>query len=83
MKEDSRIVPRIQEIYKALTGEDIQVVALYAALECGAFSELSTELDMASIGPDLTDVRTPEETLHLASVAEVWHLLEDLLVSLD
>lgn len=83
VKADSRIVPRIQEIYKALTGEDIQVVALHAALECGAFSELSPELDMASIGPDLTDVHTPGETLYLASVAKVWHLLEELLVSLD
>lgn len=83
VKEDSRIVPKIQEIYKALTGEDIQVVALHAALECGAFSELSPELDMASIGPDLTDVHSPNETLYLASVAKVWHLLEGLLVSLD
>ena len=83
VKEDSRIVPKIQEIYKALTGEDIQVVALHAALECGAFSELSPQLDMASIGPDLTDVHSPDETLYLASVAKVWHLLEELLVSLD
>lgn len=83
VKEDSRIVPKIQEIYKALTGEDIRVAALHAALECGAFSELSPELDMASIGPDLTDVHSPDETLYLASVAKVWHLLEGLLVSLD
>ena len=83
VKEDSRIVPKIQAIYKALTGEDIRLVALHAALECGAFSELSPELDMASVGPDLTDVHSPDETLYLASVAKVWHLLEELLVSLD
>ena len=83
VKEDSRIVPRIQEIYKSLTGEDIRVEPLHAALECGAFSELSPELDMASIGPDLVDVHSPGETLYLASVVKVWRLLEALLVSLE
>lgn len=83
VKKDSKIVLKIREIYKALTGEDIQVVALHAALECGAFSELLPELDMASIGPDLADVHSPEETLYLASVAKVWHLLEGLLISLN
>jgi len=83
VKEDSKIVPKIQEIYHSLTGEEIKVTALHAALECGAFSELSPELDMASIGPDLTDVHSPGETLYLVSVAKVWHLLEELLTSLE
>lgn len=83
VKADSALVPKIQEIYRSLTGEDIRVEALHAALECGAFSELSDDLDMASIGPDLTDVHSPDETLYLASVAKNWHLLEELLVSLE
>lgn len=83
VKTDSVLVPRIQEIYRSLTGEEIRVEALHAGLECGAFSELSEELDMASIGPDLTDVHSPNETLYLASVAKNWHLLEELLISLE
>ncbi len=83
VKADSVIVPRIREIYRSLTGEEIRVQALHAALECGAFSELSPELDMASIGPDLVDVHSPDETLYLASVAKNWRLLEQLLVSLE
>lgn len=82
-KADSTLVPKIREIYREQNGEEIQVVALHAALECGAFSVLSPELDMASIGPDLTDVHSPDETLYLDSVLKTWHLLEALLVSLD
>ncbi len=83
VKADSRIVPLIREIYRSLTGEEIRVQAIHAALECGAFSELSPALDMASIGPDLVDVHSPDETLYLASVAKNWRLLERLLVSLE
>ena len=83
VKTDSVLVPAIQEIYRDINGEDIIVTALHAGLECGAFYELVPGLDMASIGPDVTDAHSPEETLYLNSIERTWRLLERLLVSLS
>lgn len=80
---DSALVPRICGIYRELTGRDMRVEAIHAGLECGAFAELAGNLDIASIGPDLANVHSPDETLRLDSVPLVWRLLERLLGDLD
>ena len=80
---DSRLLALAQETYRALTGEEIQIVAVHAGLECGTFKVLNPSLDMICIGPDLTDVHTTGETLHLDTLPNVWHLLEGLLAGVD
>lgn len=79
----STLVPRLGEIYRTLTGQPMRVVALHAGLECGILSELAPALDILSIGPDITSVHSPDETLHLSSIPLVWHLLEHLLANPD
>jgi dipeptidase D len=59
------------------------VEAIHAGLECGVFYELADDLDMVSIGPDVLNAHSPEETLYLASIPKTWHLLEQLLVTLE
>lgn len=63
-------------------GEDIEVAALHAGLECGTFKVLNPDLDMISIGPDLEDGHTPNETLYLDSIPKIWRLLEGILAKL-
>ncbi len=82
VKTDSVLVPAIQKIYRDINGEEITVNALHAGLECGAFSELVPGLDMVSIGPDIKDVHSPDETLYLDSIQRTWSLLEQLLIAL-
>ena len=76
---NSELVELAKEVYKELNGEDIDVAAVHAGLECGTFKVLKPDLDMISIGPDLTDGHTPDETLYLDSVPKTWHLLEGIL----
>ena len=54
--------------------------ALHAGLECGTFKLLNPELDMISIGPDISDAHTIRETLSLASVPVTWNLLAQMLI---
>ncbi|MBO4396453.1 MAG: beta-Ala-His dipeptidase [Eubacterium sp.] len=82
VKTDSILVPKITTVYKELTGNDMIASAVHAGLECGAFSELDPELDIAGIGPDVVDVHSPKETLYLNSIPIVFNLLENVLVSL-
>ena len=76
---NSKLVELAKEVYKEQNGEDIEVAAVHAGLECGTFKALKPDLDMISIGPDLKDVHTPGETLFLNSIPKTWHLLEGIL----
>ena len=78
----SVLAGKVRDIYRELNGGEIRVAGIHAGLECGVFAELAAGLDMVSIGPDLRNVHSPDETLFLPSVPKTWRLLERLLVSL-
>ena len=80
---NSRLAERTKKVYKDLTGKDIQVVAIHAGLECGTFKILNPGVDMISIGPDIHDPHSINETLFLDSMPETWRLLAGILAGLD
>ena len=67
--------------YRKLFGEDPQVLAIHAGLECGLFTQNYPELDMISIGPTLRGVHAPGERLDLKSLDKFVLLLEDLIIN--
>ena len=70
------------EVYKEQTGKDMVIEAIHAGLECGYFAGKMPGLDCVSIGPDLRDVHTPNETMSIGSVQRVWDLLVEVLAKL-
>ncbi|MBE6004340.1 MAG: aminoacyl-histidine dipeptidase [Lachnospiraceae bacterium] len=73
-KADSRLRDTMIEAYKALNGTEPKVEALHAGLECGILSGKMPGLDAVSIGPDLTDIHTPGERLHIESTGRIYKL---------
>lgn len=78
---NSPILKVCVDSYKRLFGEDPQVLAIHAGLECGLFLEMFPGLDMISFGPTLRGVHAPGERLELASVDKFVKLLEDVVVN--
>ena len=76
---DSKIRELCVSVYKELSGEDAQVQAIHAGLECGLLREKLPETDMISFGPNLYDVHTPQERLSISSVANTWAFLTSVL----
>lgn len=76
---DSRILKVAEQSFRDLFGHDPKVEALHAGLECGLFLEKMPNLDMVSFGPTLKDIHSPNEKANIASVAEFWRLLTDIL----
>lgn len=68
--------------FRAVYGEEPKVEALHAGLECGILSGKMPELDCVSIGPDLTEIHTPRERLHIQSAGRIWSLLVETLRAL-
>ncbi len=78
---DSKLLELARQVYRQQNGEEIIVSTIHAGLECGSFKKLNPDLDMISIGPDLSDVHTIKETLYLGSVPRVWALLTGILAA--
>ena len=78
-RQDSPLRELMSEVFADQYGHPPVIEAIHAGLECGLFSGKLPGLDCVSIGPDLTDIHTFREKLHVASVARTWALLTEVL----
>ncbi len=74
-KEESLLRDLYNQAYEKRTGEKPEVLVIHAGLECGIFAEKNPELDMISIGPDITGAHSIKERLNIESA---YHVYEDL-----
>ena len=63
------------EAYRATVGGRMSILAIHAGLECGYIKRQIPDMDIISIGPDMKDIHSPDETLYLDSVERVWRAL--------
>ncbi len=59
-----------------------RVTAIHGGLECGVLSDKLAGLDAVSFGPDILDIHTTEERLHLPSTARTYTYLLAVLEAL-
>jgi dipeptidase D len=79
-KEVSPLRNHVMTVYKERFGEEPQIEAIHAGLECGLFLEvINPELDMVAMGPNMFDVHTPDERLEIDSADRVYGFLVDAL----
>ncbi len=78
-KENSELQEVACEAYRTIFGREAKVEAIHAGLECGYFYQKDSELDIISMGPDVTDVHTTEEKISKKSVGRTWGLLKEIL----
>ncbi|WP_241609475.1 beta-Ala-His dipeptidase [Rosenbergiella australiborealis] len=76
---NSAIMGLTREIYLKLFGKKPSIQVIHAGLECGLFRKPYPHLDMVSIGPTITGPHSPDEQVHIGSVALYWQLLTALL----
>ena len=69
---DSKIRELFEKGYKEFYGEEPEIVAIHAGLECGLFKEKMPHLDMVSFGPNIYDAHTPNEHMSISSVKRTW-----------
>ncbi len=78
-KKDSALRETMVQTYMEMFGKAPQVVAIHAGLECGLLSEKIPGLDCVSIGPDMQDIHTSRERLHISSTERTWRFLLEIL----
>ena len=78
-KKKSYVRDTMVKVYKDMYGKEPQVLAIHAGLECGLLGEKIPGLDCISIGPDMQDIHTSREKLHIGSVKRTWEFLLEVL----
>ena len=63
------------KVYREMYGKEPVVEAIHAGLECGLFTKKIDGLDSISVGPNMHNVHTSEETLEVESVRRTWEFL--------
>lgn len=58
------------------------VKVIHAGLECGLLKKVYPDIDMVSIGPTIHHAHSPDEQVHIDSVAVYWQLLTRLLANI-
>jgi len=76
------VVKLVDGVNHELFGKKMIVKAIHAGLECGLIGEKYPGMEMASIGPNMWDVHTPDEHVSIPSVASFWKLLTAVLARL-
>ena len=61
--------------YKELMGKDVQTVVIHAGIECGIIKSRIPEMDIISVGPNMRNIHTPDEALHLDSCGRLFEVL--------
>ena len=75
----SKLLSKMQNAYKTVTGEYLEPIAIHAVLECAEFRAKNSEVEMVSISPDVYDVHSVRERLYIPSVSKIINVLEVLL----
>lgn len=78
-RKDSPLREKMVALYEKMYGTSPKVEAIHAGLECGILGSKIHDLDCVSMGPDMKDIHTTEETLSISSTARVWEYLVRLL----
>lgn len=76
---DSPLRRLMAEVFAEQCGHAPTVEVIHAGVECGLLTDKLSGLDCVSIGPDLTEIHTPRERMHIASVQRTWALLTETL----
>lgn len=78
-KKESLLRDTMVEVYRSMFGKEPQVIAIHAGLECGLFCGKLEGLDCISIGPDMRDIHSSRERLHIGSTQRTWEFLKEAL----
>lgn len=73
---NSKILAVVKATHKKLTGEQPEVQAIHAGLECGIIGEKYPGMDMVSLGPTIENPHSPDERVLISSVERFWDLLK-------
>lgn len=78
---DSAILQTMKTVYKKLYGNEPEVKAIHAGLECGILGGAYPNWDMISCGPTIRSPHSPDERANIPTVDKWWKFVVEVLKS--
>jgi len=79
---NTKTVATMKKVYAALYGQEPEIFAIHAGLECGILSETYPHLEIISFGPNIKGAHSPDEALQISSTQKFWRYLTTVLAEL-
>lgn len=76
---NSEILEVLKGIYEKQNGEQPNVVACHAGLECGILGTNYPDMDMISFGPTIKGAHSPDERASISSAQKYWKFVLEIL----
>lgn len=72
---NSEVVELMKSVHREMFGKDPEIRVIHAGLECGVLGSKYPHWDMVSFGPTIKRAHSPDECVHVPSVARFWDYL--------
>lgn len=82
-RKDSPLREKMIRIFEEMYGAAPKVEAIHAGLECGLLGSKIEDLDCVSIGPDMSNIHSFNETLSLSSTKRVYEFIRKVIETKD
>ena len=79
---DSLLLQRAVQVFEGMFSKKPEQEVVHGGLECGIIGEKYPGVEMISIGPDIQNCHSPEETLNVKSMESSYKFLAELLKQL-
>ncbi len=80
---DSEVLKVAKDVFEKVLGENVDVKAIHAGLECGIIGEKCGGLDAISFGPTIEGAHSPEERVSISSTEKFYTCLKELITELN
>lgn len=80
---NSELLKNVSQTFERVFGSKPKLKAIHAGLECGIIGEHYKGMDMISVGPQIENVHSPSERVHIGSVERFYNFLKEVLKDLS
>jgi len=80
---DAAFVRIVKKAYEEVLEKPVALEAIHAGLECGLFAALDSELQIASIGPNIANAHSPDEFVEIGSVKIIWEVIKKVFLKME
>lgn len=78
----STLPEHLSRVYNEVTGKEPKITAIHAGLECGILNSKAPDMESISLGPNIRNAHSIDETVSISSVDRMYRFLQALLQSL-
>ena len=79
---ESPLLKKCAEVYEGMFNKKPVIEIIHAGLECGIIGSKYPRMDMISFGPTIKFPHSPDEKIHVGTIAQVWDFMVEVLKSL-